>query len=254
MQRTVIVTGGASGIGYAIASKFAREGEYVAVADLTEEKSKSAAEQIAKETGGIVEGFVVDVADEEKVKALVQQVLSKRERIDVVVNNAGLQHIDRVENFPLEKWNHLIGVMLTGPFLLTKHTVPVMKKHNYGRIINISSVHGRTASPFKSAYIAAKHGLVGLTRTVAQEVAEYGITVNAIMPGVVDTPLVRRQLATLAQEDGISEEEALHKHLLKKQLIKRFVRPEEIAACAWYLASDDAGIITGECIGVSGGW
>lgn len=174
--------------------------------------------------------------------------------IDVIVNNAGLQHIDRVEDFPLEKWNLLIGVMLTGPFLLIKHSVPFMKKQNYGRIINISSVHGKTASPFKSAYIAAKHGLVGLTRTVALETAEYGITVNAIMPGVVDTPLIQNQLQKLSETEGISKEEALHKHLLNKQAIKRFIRPEEVAACAVYLASDSAASITGETISVSGGW
>jgi 3-hydroxybutyrate dehydrogenase len=144
--------------------------------------------------------------------------------------------------------------MLTGPFLLIKHVLPVMKKQKYGRIINISSVHGKTASPFKAAYISAKHGLVGLTKTVALEAADYGITANAIMPGAVDTPLVQNQLEKLAAEEGITKQEALMKHLLNKQAVKRFIRPEEVAACAVYLASDLAGAVTGETISVSGGW
>ncbi|PTX58344.1 3-hydroxybutyrate dehydrogenase [Melghirimyces profundicolus] len=253
-QRTVIVTGAARGIGYSIAQAFAREGDHAVVADLSERDAVEAAGRIAQTTGGEASGYAVDVADEEKVKTMVEQVVSSRGSIDVLVNNAGLQHIDKVEDFPLEKWEHLIGVMLTGPFLLTKHTVPLMKKQKYGRIINISSVHGKTASPFKSAYISAKHGVVGLTRTVALETAEHGITVNAIMPGVADTPLVQNQLDRLAGKEGISKEEALHKHLLHKQALKRFIKPEEIAACAVYLASDGAASVTGEGISVSGGW
>jgi 3-hydroxybutyrate dehydrogenase len=253
-QRLIIVTGAARGIGYSIAAAFSRNGDHAVIADLTEEAALSTAEQIRRETGGSASGVAVDVTDEEAVRSLIDQAVFDYGRIDVVVNNAGLQHIDRVEDFPLEKWNRLIAVMLTGPFLLTKHAVPHMKKQKYGRIINIASVHGRAASPFKSAYISAKHGVVGLTRTTALETAEHGITVNSIMPGAVDTPLVQNQLEKLAKEEGISREEALHRHLLHKQAIKRFVRPEEIAECALYLASDPASIITGECIGVSGGW
>lgn len=253
-QRTVVVTGAAGTIGYAIAAAFAREGDHVVIADLNEKQAVQAAHKIQLETGGQASGSALDVADEEQVKLLVEQVVRKTGRLDVIVNNAGLQHIDRVEDFPLDKWNLLIGVMLTGPFLLTKHAVPVMKRQKVGRIINISSVHGKTASPFKSAYISAKHGLVGLTRTVALETAEYGITVNAIMPGVVDTPLIQNQLQKLSDTEGISKEEALNKHLLQKQALKRFIQPEEIAGCALYLASDLAASVTGETISVSGGW
>jgi 3-hydroxybutyrate dehydrogenase len=253
-KRTIIVTGAAGTIGYAIARAFTEQGDRVVIADLNEEASKTAALKLEKETGGTATGLGIDITDEEQVKSLVDKVVKKCGSIDVIVNNAGLQHIDRVEDFPLDQWNLLIGVMLTGPFLLTKHSVPLMKKQNYGRIINISSVHGKTASPFKSAYISAKHGLVGLTRTVALETAEFGITVNAIMPGVVDTPLIQNQLQKLSETEDISKEEALNKHLLHKQAVKRFIKPEEIAACAIYLASDSAASVTGETISVSGGW
>lgn len=253
-QRVVAVTGAARGIGYSIAEAFANNGDRVVIGDLNEEEALGAARQIAAETDGFAEGYVLDVTQEQSVRSWVDRIVKSHGRIDVVINNAGLQHIDRVEDFPSEKWKQLIDVMLTGPFLLIKYTVSIMKRQRFGRIINISSVHGRTASPFKSAYIAAKHGVVGLTRTVALEVAEFGITVNAIMPGAVDTPLVRNQLQHLADTEQISQEEALHKHLLQKQAIKRFVKTEEVAACALYLASDAAAIITGECIGVSGGW
>ena len=144
--------------------------------------------------------------------------------------------------------------MLTGPFLMTKHALPFMKEQQYGRIINISSVHGKMASPYKSAYVSAKHGVVGFTRTVAIETANSGITVNAIMPGAVRTELVEKQLAKLAKEDGISEQEALEKHILAKQPMKRILEPSEIGNVAVFLSSNVAAAITGDCLSVSGGW
>lgn len=253
-KRVVLITGSKQGIGYAIAEAFAQNGDQPIIVDLELEDAQKSANTLAKEYNIKPVSYVADVSNSESVESLVNNVINEFGRIDILVNNAGLQHIDPVENFPVEKWNLLINVMLTGPFLLTKYVIPHMKKQNYGRIINISSVHGKTASPYKSAYISAKHGVVGLTRTVAIEVANDNITVNAIMPGAVKTLLVENQLKKLAEEDGISEEEALHKHLLHKQALKRFIKPEEVAATSVFLASEGASSITGETISVSGGW
>lgn len=248
-ERTIIVTGAARGIGYSIAEAFVRNGDFVAIGDLDLEN----AVRRAKDLGGRAKGYEVNVGDPASVELFVQQVIADRGNVHVLVNNAGLQHIDKVEDFPIDKWNQLINVMLTGPFLLTKYVVPFMKKQQYGRIINISSVHGKMASPYKSAYVSAKHGVVGLTRTVALETVNEGITVNAIMPAAVKTELVMQQLGDLARADGITEEEALHKHLLSRQPLKRFIEPTEIAAAAIYLASDEAAAITGQTLSISAG-
>lgn len=253
-RRIVIVTGAARGIGYAVAELFAQQGDQPVIADLNQEGGERAANELSTKYGCKPVFYPLDVSDAEQVESFIAKVSRDLGRVDVVVNNAGLQHIDAVENFPVEKWDLLIGVMLKGPFLLTKYAIPQMKKQKYGRIINISSVHGKLASPFKAAYISAKHGVVGLTRTVAIEVAEDNITCNAVMPGVVHTELIEKQLQKLADEDGTSREEALHKHLLTKQAVKRFIKPEEVAACCVYLASENASCITGETISVSGGW
>ncbi|MFB5265357.1 3-hydroxybutyrate dehydrogenase [Paenibacillus enshidis] len=248
-ERTVIVTGAARGIGYSIAEAFVKNGDFVAIGDLNAESAVGR----AKDIGDRAKGYEVNVGDPESVQLFVQQVIAERGNVHVLVNNAGLQHIDKVEDFPLEKWNQLINVMLTGPFLLTKYVVPFMKKQQYGRIINISSVHGKKGAPYKSAYVSAKHGVVGLTRTVALETVNEGITVNAILPSAVKTELVMQQIAQVARADGITEEEVLHKHLWSKQPLKRFIDSSEIAAAAIYLASDAAAAITGETLGVSGG-
>ncbi|PKR77309.1 3-hydroxybutyrate dehydrogenase [Halalkalibacillus sediminis] len=248
-QRTVVVTGAAQGIGFAIAKAFSDQGDYVVIGDLNQEKAEEAASKLNQ-----AKGYQVDVSKVEEVERFIQKIINEFGSVEVLVNNAGLQHIDRVEDFPVEKWQLLLDVMLTGPFLMTKFLIPHMKEKQYGRIINISSVHGKTASPYKSAYVSAKHGVVGLTRTVAIETANDGITVNAIMPGAVRTKLVENQLARLAEEDGTTEEEALENNLLKKQPMKRLLEPDEIAHTAVFLASDRAGAITGETVSVSGGW
>ena len=253
-KRIVLVTGSKQGIGFAIAEAFAQNGDQPVIVDLEFEEAKKSANILAEKYNIKPIAYVTDVSSPESVQKLVENVINDFGQIDILVNNAGLQHIDPVENFPIEKWDLLINVMLKGPFLLTKYVVPHMKKRQYGRIINISSVHGKTASPYKSAYVSAKHGVVGLTRTVAIEVANDNITVNAVMPGAVKTLLVENQLKKLAEEDGISEEEALHKHLLHKQALKRFIKTEEVAATCVYLASEGARSITGETISVSGGW
>jgi 3-hydroxybutyrate dehydrogenase len=247
--RTVIVTGAARGIGYSIAEAFVKNGDFVVIGDLNAESAVSR----SKDLGDRAKGYEVDVGDPASVELFIQQVIAERGNVHVLINNAGLQHIDKVEDFPIEKWNQLINVMLTGPFLLTKYVVPFMKKQQYGRIINISSIHGKMAAPYKSAYVSAKHGVVGLTRTVALETVNEGITVNAILPSAVKTELIMQQIADVARADGITEEEVLHKHLWSKQPLKRFIDPSEIAAAAIYFASDAAAAITGQSLSVSGG-
>lgn len=248
-SRTVVVTGAAQGIGLAIARAFAERGDHVALCDLNLELAQQAARQLPDASA-----YAVDVSSEEQVAAVYRQLLEQRPGVDVLVNNAGLQYIAPVQDFPLDKWNLLLGVMLTGPFLMAKYALPSMLARQSGRIINISSVHGKLASPYKSAYIAAKHGLIGLTRTLAVETANQGITANAILPGAVRTSLVENQLPQLAAQDGISEQEALQRHILARQPLKRLLEPSEIADCALYLASASAAGITGESVSVSGGW
>ncbi len=248
-NRTVVITGAAQGIGLAMARAFAARGDHVALCDLNLE----AAQQVAADLPD-ASAWAVDVSDEQQVSAFYQQLLARRPGVDVLINNAGLQYIAPVHDFPLDKWNLLLGVMLTGPFLMAKHALPSMLARQSGRIINISSVHGKLASPYKSAYIAAKHGLIGLTRTLAVETANQGITANAILPGAVRTSLVETQLPHLAAQDGITEEEALQRHILARQPLKRLLEPSEIADCALYLASSSAAGITGESLSVSGGW
>ncbi|WP_428910960.1 3-hydroxybutyrate dehydrogenase [Niallia sp. Krafla_26] len=247
-ERTVIVTGAAQGIGYAIAEAFINNGDFVAIFDLNEEAAKSAAEKL-----GNAKGYKVNVADEESVKSAVEQVVAERGSVDVLVNNAGLQFISPVEDFPEEKWDLVVGVILKGTFLMTKHVLPSMKKQKYGRIITISSGHGRRPDQYKSAYVAAKHAQIGFTNVVAMENAQNGITANSILPGPTRTALIEKQLPELAAKDGSTVEEALNHHILGAQWMKRLLEPSEIAATALFLASDGAAAITGEALGVTGG-
>jgi 3-hydroxybutyrate dehydrogenase len=247
-DRTVIVTGAAQGIGYAIAEAFINNGDFVAVFDLNLEAAESAATKL-----GNAKGFKVDVTSEENVKNAIDQLIAERGTVDVLVNNAGIQYISPVEDFPVEKWDLVVDVILKGTFLSTKHVLPTMKKQGKGRIINISSAHGRIPDAYKSAYVAAKFGVVGFTQTTALETAKDGITVNAIMPGPVRTELIEKQLPKLAEQDGTTVEEALNHHILGKQWMKRLLEPSEIGATAVFLASDGAAAITGEGIGVTGG-
>lgn len=247
-DRTVIVTGAAQGIGYAIAESFINNGDFVAIFDLNEEAAKSAAEKL-----GNAKGYQANVADEESVKFAVEQVIAERGTVDVLVNNAGVQFISPVEEFPVEKWDLVVNVILKGTFLTTKHVLPAMKKQRYGRIITISSGHGRRPDAYKSAYVAAKYGQIGLTNVIALENAQYGITANSILPGPTRTALIEKQLPKLAEQDGTTIEEALNHHILGAQWMKRLLEPSEIAATALFLASDGAAAITGEAIGVTGG-
>ncbi|MEH7547643.1 3-hydroxybutyrate dehydrogenase [Neobacillus vireti] len=247
-NRTVIVTGAAQGIGYAIAEAFKNNGDFVAIFDLNQEAASSAAEKL-----GNSKGYQVNVADEESVKTAVAQVIAERGTVDVLVNNAGVQYISPVEEFPAEKWDFVMNVILKGTFLTTKYALPAMKKQNKGRIINISSGHGIRPDAYKAAYCSAKSGQIMFTRVVALENAQHGITANSILPGPTRTELIEKQLPKLAEQDGTTIEEALNHHILGAQWMKRLLEPSEIAATALFLASDGAAAITGEALGVTGG-
>ncbi|MFJ9501648.1 3-hydroxybutyrate dehydrogenase [Brevibacillus centrosporus] len=247
-QRTVIVTGAAGGIGKAIAQAFTKQNDFVYIADLNRE----AAEETAASLGANAKGIHLDVTDEASIQSAIAQITLEKVSIEVLVNNAGLQYRSPIESFPLEKWNLLLNVMLTGVFLMTKHVFPHMKEAGYGRIVNISSVHGKLATPEKVAYVAAKHGVIGVTGVTALEGAAHNITANSILPGPVRTDLVQKQLDSLTVK-GLTEKEALETILYPRQAMNRFIQPEEVASGVLYLASDAASGITGEHLSVAGG-
>jgi 3-hydroxybutyrate dehydrogenase len=251
--RTAIVTGAGSGIGAAIAEELAQAGAYVLVQDLRLEPAAGIVERIHARGGaaGMAGG---DVSDPDDVRATVEELLQSHDRIDILVNNAGLQHVAPLESFPLEQWHRLLGVLLTGPFLLTQAVLPPMRHQGWGRIINIASLNGKRGDPGKVAYCSAKHGLIGLTRVAALETATDGITVNAICPGLVDTPFIQNQLDDLAAMHGLAREDALAQVYLSAIPQKRMLDPQEIAVMARYLASEEARGITGQAINVSAGW
>jgi 3-hydroxybutyrate dehydrogenase len=239
--RRAVVTGGASGIGAACARAFAAAGAHVVIADLNGE----AARQIADELGG--EAWQVDLGD---TGALADLSLEA----DILVNNAGIQHVRPIEEFDPERFSLIVRLMLESPFLLIRAALPGMYERGFGRVINISSVHGLRASPFKAAYVAAKHGLEGLSKVTALEGGPNGVTSNCINPGYVRTPLVEKQIVDQARLHGISEEEVVPKVMLTESAIKRLVEPEEVASLALWLAGPDAGMVTGASYTMDGGW
>ncbi len=247
-NRVVVVTGGGAGIGLAIAQAFAENDDQVAILDLSQEKLDQASESHKN-----IHGFAYDIQNETMIKETIHAVHEQLGTIDVLINNAGLQRIHTVEEFPLEDWNLVVGTILTGTFLMTKYALPDMQQSKWGRIITISSSHGRRPDMYKSAYIAAKYGQIGFTNTVAMENAQNGITANSILPGPTQTTLIQNQLSELAEEDCTTEQEALETHILGAQWMKELVQPEEIASLALFLASDGAAKITGEAIGVTSG-
>lgn len=252
-NKTAIVTGAGSGIGKAIATHLAKHGARVVIADLNKTTAIASADEI-KEQNGIALPIDCDVSNEQSVKRMVQKAVTEFGSIDILVNNAGLQFISKIEDFPLEKWNQLISVMLTGTFLCTKACVPYMKKGNWGRIINISSAHGKAPSPWKCAYVSAKHGIIGFSKVMACELAEWNITTNSICPGYVLTPLVEKQIVDLAKQHGISEKQVPEQVLLKNQPLKKLVSTNDLAALALYLTGPAAQCITGQALSIDGGW
>jgi 3-hydroxybutyrate dehydrogenase len=248
-----IVTGASSGIGLAISEALAKEGANVVIADIDVEGGNKAAKAILKI--GRESLFVrTDVSKRKECKRLIDKTVKKFGRIDILVNNAGLQHVSPVTEFQEDKWDLLISVMLTGTFLCTKYALPYMIKQKGGRIINISSVNGLLGMKFKSAYVSAKHGVIGFTKVLALEMAEHNITANAICPTFVRTPLVDKQIDDQARAHGIPRDEVIEKVILAEAPMKRLLEPEEVADLAVYLASDSARSITGASITIDEGF
>lgn len=254
-NKVAFVTGSTSGIGLAIAHKMAEEGAHIALNGFGD------AAEIEKIRQDIVDRFKVkaifvpvDVSDFAAMQAAVAKIESELGSLDILVNNAGIQFVAPITDFPIEKWNAVLSVNLTGVFFGIKAALPGMQKRGFGRIINIASAHGLVASPEKSAYVAAKHGVVGLTKVTALENAKQNITCNAICPGWVLTPLVQKQIEDRAKESGRSVEEETVALVSEKQANGRFTTPEEIGSLAVYLASDAARGMTGSAVSIDGAW
>ncbi len=251
-MKTAIITGGSSGIGLGIATAFSHKGYRCYLAGL-EKNGNEIADQMEKESGNPVQFFSIDISNYDEVKQMISSILEKND-IDVLINNAGIQHVSPIEDFPIDRWKKIIDVNLSGAFYCCREVFAAMKKRNFGRIINLVSAHGIVASEFKSAYVSAKHGLIGLTKVLALEGANCGITANAICPGYVKTPLVEKQIADSALAHGISAERVEKEIMLIKQPVKKFVDIETLASMALLLADEKSGSITGASWTADGGW
>jgi len=254
-EKSALITGSTSGIGLAIARALAGAGCNITL------NGFGNADEIESLRCGIEEEYSVcaqysaaDMTRPGEIKTMIKKALTAFGGMDILVNNAGIQHVAPIDEFPVEKWDAIIAIDLSSAFHTTHAALPAMKAKRWGRIINIASAHGLVASPFKSAYVAAKHGVVGLTKVIALEVAEQGITCNAICPGYVQTPLVEGQVEDTAKARGISREAVMRDVLLAAQPNKQFVQPEQVASFVVYLASDAATSITGSALTIDGGW
>ncbi len=248
--RCILVTGAGSGIGAGIAAELAAEGHHLVVTDLDRDAAEAVAAAI-REGGGSAEARVLDVTSDESVASALS-TLSRP--VDVLVNNAGLQHVAPLESFPIAKWDLLVQVMLVGVARLTRAVLPGMRERGFGRIVNIGSIHSLVASPYKSAYVAAKHGLIGFSKVLALETADTDITINTICPTYVKTPLVDKQIADQARTRGIPESEVVSQVMLKPMPKGVFITFQELAGITAFLMSDVARNITGHAIEVDGGW
>jgi len=254
-DKTALVTGSTSGIGLGIAEAFARQGANIILNGFGERSEIERLRASLAEKHRIkVQYDGADMSMPDAIETMIKSALGRFGAVDILVNNAGIQHVAPVEEFPVDKWNAIIAINLSAAFHTTRLALPAMKKKGWGRIVNIASAHALVASPFKAAYVCAKHGLAGLTKTVALEAAEHGITVNAICPGYVWTPLVEKQIPDTAKARGMTEEQVKRDVLLAAQPTKRFVAVEEVAEFAAFLASDAAASITGALLPIDGGW
>ncbi len=253
--KNAIVTGSTSGIGLGIADALAGAGVNVMLNGFGDAAEIEATRADLEGRHGVKVGYHgADMSKPDQIAEMVSTSASDLGSVDIVVNNAGIQNVAPIEEFPVEKWDAILAINLSSAFHTIRLALPAMKQAGWGRIINVASAHGLVASPFKSAYVAAKHGMLGLTKTVALESAEFGITCNAICPGYVRTPLVEKQIPDTAKARGITEEEVVRDVMLGPQPTKKFVGVEELGATAVFLASDGAASITGTAISVDGGW
>ena len=253
--RTALVTGSTSGIGQGIAEALAAESANIVLNGFGRADDIEALRAgIADRHGVAARYHGADMSRPDEIEAMVGKALAEFGAVDVLVNNAGIQHVAPVDEFPVEKWDAIIAINLSAAFHTTRLALPGMKKKGWGRIVNIASAHALVASPYKAAYVAAKHGIAGLTKTVALEVAEQGITVNAVCPGYVWTPLVQKQIPDTAKARGLTEEQVKRDVLLAAQPTKKFVEVSEVAELTAFLASDAGASITGAIVPIDGGW
>ncbi|RLQ97875.1 3-hydroxybutyrate dehydrogenase [Falsibacillus albus] len=251
--KCVLITGAAQGIGFELAAEYAKRGARVVLTDINEEKVAKAADSLNKQ-GLETLGLVCDVTKESDIKSVIDETIKHIGKLDVLVNNAGIQHVAPIEEFPVEKFELILKIMVTAPFVAMKHAIPIMKEQKFGRILNMASINGLVGFAGKAAYNSAKHGVIGLTKVAALETAEHGITVNAICPGYVDTPLVQNQLGDIAKTRNIPVERVLEEVIYPLVPQKRLLSVKEIADYAVFLSSEQAGAVTGQAVVIDGGY
>ena len=251
LGKTALITGSTSGIGYSIASKLAAKGADIFLNSFTDTPGDHRLATDLSQKHSVSARYIsADLRIASQARSLVTQT----KHIDILVNNAGIQHVSSIEALPLEKWDDMIAIMLSAVFHTTAIALPMMRKAKWGRIINISSAHGLVASPQKAAYVAAKHGVIGLTKVAALETAEEPITVNAVCPGFTETPLLEKQIPTLMKQYSMTKKELIDNILMERQPSKKFVTSEQISGLVQFLCSKDADQITGSAISIDGGW